>query len=76
MVWQLLTFPLEGLLWIAEQVESRATEELARQENLTRRLQQLQLRFDLGEMDEAEFERQEAELLAAIAAEADEAAEG
>jgi len=72
MVWQLLTFPFEGLLWIAEQVESRATEELARQENLTRRLQQLQLRFDLGEMDEAEFERQEAELLAAIAAEVDE----
>ncbi|NJK61053.1 MAG: gas vesicle protein GvpG [Oscillatoriales cyanobacterium SM2_1_8] len=68
MVWQLLTFPMEGLLWIAEQVESRATEELARQEDLTLRLRQLQLRLDLGELDEAEFERQESELLAAIAA--------
>ncbi|MGQ9866961.1 MAG: gas vesicle protein GvpG [Pseudanabaenaceae cyanobacterium] len=75
MVWPLLTFPFEGLLWIAEQVESRATEELARQENLTLRLQQLQLRFDLGELAAAEFERQDAELLAAIAAEEDPLAE-
>ena len=32
MIWQLLTAPLDGLVWIAEQIEERATTELEKTE--------------------------------------------
>jgi len=72
MVWQLLTAPLGGLLWIAEQIEERATTELEKTENLQKRLTTLQLRFDLGDISEEEFNRQEQEILEAMEAEMDE----
>jgi hypothetical protein len=71
MVWQLLTAPLDGLLWIAEQIEERATTELEKQENLQKRLTSLQLKFDLGDISEADFMIQEQEILAAMEAELD-----
>lgn len=72
MVWQLLTAPLDGLLWIAEQIEERATTELEKTENLQKRLTTLQLRFDLGDISEEEFNKQEQEILEAMEAEMDE----
>lgn len=72
MVWQLLTAPLDGLLWIAEQIEERATTELEKQENLQKRLTTLQLRFDLGDISEEDFMVQEQEILEAMEAELDE----
>jgi Gas vesicle protein G len=69
MIWQLLTFPLEGVVWVAEQIEERALEEQEQRENLSRRLTSLQLRFDLGEMSEADFMIQEQEILTAMEAE-------
>ena len=75
MVWQLLTAPLDGLLWIAEQIEERATAELEQKENLQKRLTSLQLRFDLGDISEADFVSQEQEILEAMEAELDDKAE-
>lgn len=72
MVWQLLTAPLDGLLWIAEQIEERATTELEKTENLQKRLTTLQLRFDLGDISEEDFVAQEQEILEAMQAEMDE----
>ncbi|MBD2175548.1 gas vesicle protein GvpG [Pseudanabaena sp. FACHB-1998] len=72
MVWQLLTAPLDGLVWIAEQIEERATTELEKQENLQKRLTTLQLRFDLGDISEEDFVAQEQEILEAMEAELDE----
>ncbi len=66
MIWQLLTAPLDGLMWIAEQIEERATEELEQQENLQKRLTSLQLRFDLGDISEEDFVAQEQEILEAM----------
>jgi Gas vesicle protein G len=66
MIWQLLTFPLEGVVWVAQQIEERALEEQEARENLSKRLTSLQLRFDLGEMSEADFIIQEEEILAAM----------
>lgn len=75
MLWQLLTSPLDGLLWIAAQIEERATTELEQQENLQKRLTSLQLRFDLGEVSEADFVLQEQEILEAMEIELNEKAE-
>ena len=71
MVWQLLTAPFEGLIWIAEQIEERATAELEKTENLQKRLTTLQLRFDLGDISEEEFTVQEQEMLEAMEREID-----
>lgn len=71
MVWQLLTAPFEGLIWIAEQIEERATAELEQKENLQKRLTTLQLRFDLGDISEEEFTIQEQEILEAMEQEID-----
>lgn len=72
MIWQLLTAPLDGLMWIAEQIEERATEELEQQENLQKRLTSLQLRFDLGDISEEDFVAQEQEILEAMEVEMNE----
>ena len=66
MIWQLLTAPFEGLVWIAEQIEERATDELDKKENLQKRLTSLQLRFDLGDISEEDFVIQEQEILEAM----------
>ncbi len=73
MLWELLTAPVSGLLWVAEQIEERATAELDRQENLHRQLQALQIQYDLGDISEAEFVQREAELLKLIAEQEDQA---
>jgi hypothetical protein len=72
MIWQLLTAPLDGLVWIAEQIEERATEELEQQENLQKRLTTLQLKFDLGDISEEDFVAQEQEILEAMEVELNE----
>lgn len=63
-----LTAPMTGLTWIAEKVLEQASAELNVKENLAKRLLTLQLAFDMGEIGEDEFERQEEELLLAIQA--------
>jgi hypothetical protein len=72
MLWQLLTSPFEGLIWIAEQIEERAITELEKTENLQKRLTTLQLKFDLGDVSEEDFIVQEQEILEAMEAEINE----
>jgi len=72
MILRLLTFPVDSFMWVVEQVEERALAELDRQQNLQKKLMSLQIRFDMGDMEEAEFMEQEEQLLMAIAAELDE----
>lgn len=68
MVLRLLFAPVNGLAWIAEQIQERADTELDQKENLNKRLLALQLAFDMGDLSEEEFEEQEEELLLAIQA--------
>jgi hypothetical protein len=71
MVWQLLTWPLDSMIWMAEQIEERAVAELDQKENLQKQLTALQIKFDLGEIEEEEFIVQEDEILQKLAAEMD-----
>lgn len=61
-----ITGPLEGILWIGEQLLERANAEIDEKENLKKRLLAIQLAFDMGEISEEEFEIQEEEILRAI----------
>lgn len=63
-----LTAPINGITWIAEQIQERVDAELDVKENLQKRLLALQLAFDMGEVEEEAFEAQEEELLLAIQA--------
>jgi hypothetical protein len=48
MVWQLLTWPAQSLLWLAEQIQERAEAQLDSKENLQKELTALQIQLDLG----------------------------
>lgn len=70
MLLRLLTLPLmgpiEGVMWIGEQILERANAELDDKGNLHKQLLALQLAFDMGEISEEDFEDREEELLLAI----------
>lgn len=63
-----ITAPLDGIVWIGEQLLERAEAELDDKENLSKRLLALQLAFDMGDISEEDFEIQEEELLLQIQA--------
>jgi hypothetical protein len=60
--------PINGLMWIGEQIQERTNTEFDAQENLNKQLLSLQLSFDMGEISEDEFDEQEEELLLRIQA--------
>ncbi|EFA70589.1 gas vesicle protein GvpG [Cylindrospermopsis raciborskii S07] len=60
--------PINGVVWIAEKIQERTNTEFDDQENLHKKLLNLQLSFDLGEIGEEEFEEQEEEILLQIQA--------
>ncbi|ABC98454.1 hypothetical protein ACVW0Q_001377 [Thermostichus sp. MS-CIW-21] len=68
MVWQLLTWPAQSLLWLAEQIRERAEAQLDSKENLQKELTALQIQLDLGEIDEETYSQREEEILLALEA--------
>lgn len=68
MVWQLLTWPAQSLLWLAEQIQERAEAQPDSKENLQKELTALQIQLDLGEIDEETYARREEEILLALEA--------
>ncbi|MBO3457738.1 gas vesicle protein GvpG [Aetokthonos hydrillicola Thurmond2011] len=63
-----ITGPIDGLFWLGEQIQERVDTEFDAQENLHKQLLSLQLRFDMGEISEEDFEIEEEELLLKIQA--------
>ena len=59
----LLLAPLKGLIWLASKVDEVAQNELYNKDTLKSKLMELQLRFELDEISEEEYVKQEAELL-------------
>lgn len=63
-----ITGPIGGVTWIAEQILEQADVAKDDLENLQKQLLELQLSFDMGELEEETFETREEELLVAIQA--------
>ena len=59
----ILLAPIKGLAWIAEKIDEVAADELSDEGKLMDKLMELQLRFELDEIDEDEYNKLEAELL-------------
>ncbi|MDX2272437.1 MAG: gas vesicle protein GvpG [Cyanobacteriota bacterium] len=68
MVWQLLTWPAQSLVWLAQQIQERVDAQLDNKENLQKELTALQIQLDLGDIDEATYAQREEEILLALEA--------
>ena len=67
----LLTLPLapvRGTVWIAERVAEQAERELGDETAIRRQLVELEMRYDIGEIDDGEYARAEDELLGRLSA--------
>ena len=62
----LLTLPVKGFLGIFKKIHEMAEQELSDQTYLLEKLMALRLRFELDEINEEEYDRQEKWLLARL----------
>ncbi len=56
-------FPIDGIIWIAEKLLEQAEKELYDEDKVRGQLMELELRYDLGEIDDEEYARAEPILL-------------
>lgn len=61
-----VTGPIKTVLWLGETLAERADDEIYSPEKIRAQLTELELRFDLGELDEETFYAAEEELLARL----------
>ena len=55
--------PLKGLIWLGEKINDMVEREMSDEGLIKERLMELQLRFELDEIDEETYTKQEKELL-------------
>jgi hypothetical protein len=58
-----VTGPIAGIKWSLGQVQNVVEEELTNDEPVKQNLMELQMQLELGDIDDAEYERREAELM-------------
>ncbi len=59
----ILLSPLKFIVWLGKKVDDIVEQELSDEGRLKEKLMQLQLRFEMDEMSEKEYDKQEKELL-------------
>lgn len=59
----LLLAPFKGVLWISKKINDVAQREFSDEGRIKEKLMELQLRFEMDEVSEAEYNKQEKELL-------------
>jgi hypothetical protein len=62
----ILLAPLKGVIWIASKINEAVQQEVSDEGKIKEDLMQLQLRFELDEISQEQYEKQEAELLARL----------
>ena len=68
--------PLKGLIWLSEKINDMVQREVGDEGLVKEQLMELQLRFELDEIDEETYTRQEKELLERLHAIYEEGKEG
>ncbi len=58
--------PLNGVIWLGKKINEVAEKEFSDEGLIKEKLMQLQLKFELDEISEKEYNKQEAELLARL----------
>jgi hypothetical protein len=62
----ILLAPLKGVVWLGKRINEVVEKELSDEGRIREKLMELQLRFELDEISEEEYNRQEDELLARL----------
>ena len=62
----ILLAPLKGIIWLGKKINEVAEKEFSDEGRIKEKLMELQLRFELDEISEKEYNKQEAELLARL----------
>ncbi len=62
----ILLAPLKGVIWLGEKVDEIVEKEVSDEGRIKEKLMELQLKFELDQIDEEEYNRQEKELLARL----------
>lgn len=62
----ILLAPLKGVVWLGKKINELVEKELFDEGRIREKLMELQLKFDLDEISEEEYNRQEDELLARL----------
>ena len=62
----ILLAPLKGVIWLGKKINEVAERELSDEGLIKEKLMQLQLRFEMDEINEEEYNKQEKELLARL----------
>jgi len=63
--------PVRGVIWVAEQLAEQAERELYDPGSIRRQIEELAMALESGEIDEVEYDREEAVLLQRLAGGAD-----
>jgi gas vesicle protein GvpG len=61
-----ITGPIAGIRWVMKQIQTMADEELLNDQPWKERLIELQMMLEVGDITEAEYTRQEAEVFQAL----------
>lgn len=62
----ILLAPLKGIVWLGKQINEIIEKEVSDEGLIKEKLMELQLKFELDEINEEEYNRQEKELLARL----------
>ena len=62
----ILLAPLNGIIWLGKKINEVAEKEFSDEGLIKERLMELQLKFELDKINEKEYNKQEAELLARL----------
>jgi hypothetical protein len=62
----ILLAPLKSVVWLGKKINEVVKKEISDEGRIKERLMELQLRFELDEIDEEEYNQQEKELLAQL----------
>lgn len=67
LLWPVLPFlpflPIKGTIWISNKLRSTAREEATDKASIQEELLELQMRYEIGEIDDEEYAQQEAQLV-------------
>jgi len=62
----ILLAPLNGVIWLGKKINEVAEKEFSDEGRIKEKLMELQLKFELDQISEKEYNKQEAELLARL----------
>jgi len=67
LLWPVLPFlpflPIKGTIWVSKKLQSTAREEATDRSSIQEELLELQMRYEIGEISDEEYEQQEAQLV-------------